>query len=140
MNEGLKALPLSTSSSTVDLASIILWERIHETQSNAGICRAASFALTNCFDFLGEPGFSSCATRDYKGFGFIKPIAGVVTDDGAFHDGLVLQQAVFNFGRRDKDAGNLQHVVSAAVIPIVTFRVDVKLISGRAPIARKSFF
>ena len=39
-----------------------------------------------------------------------------VSDDGALGHGLMLQQAILNFRRRDEDAADFQHVVGAAVI------------------------
>ena len=60
--------------------------------------------------------------------------------DGAFEYRFVLQKTVLDLRRRDKDATDFQHVVRASVIPIIAFGIDMKLITGRAPIAGKSLF
>ena len=52
----------------------------------------------------------------------------------------MLQQTVLDLRRRDEDARDFQHLVRAPVIPVVAFRVHVKLIARRAPIARESLF
>ena len=122
----------------VDLASIILWERVHELNPTR-IFVERQFRFDELLDFFGEH-FSSLATCDYERLGLNQSIAGVMTDDGAFRDRLVLQQAVFNFRRRDKNAANFQHGVSATVIPIVAVTIDMKLIAARAPIPGESFF
>jgi len=61
-------------------------------------------------------------------------------DDCAFKNCVVLQQTILNLVRRDKDAADFEHVVGAPVIPVITIRVEMKLITGRAPVAGKSLF
>ena len=76
--------------------------------------------------------------RHNERFWFHQAISIIVTDDGAFKHGLVLQQAVLDFRRRDKDAADFQHVVSASVIPVITVRVDVKLIAASCTSRRQT--
>jgi hypothetical protein len=63
-----------------------------------------------------------------------------VANDSTLQYGFVLKKTILDFCWRHVDAGYFQHVVSAAVIPVVTFLIDMKLITGSAPIARKRFF
>src|SRR3979409_1027511 len=88
----------------IDFASIILWERIDELNPTR-IFVERKFRFDELLDFFGEY-FSSFATRDYERLRFYQAVAGVVADDGAFRDRLVLQQAVLNFRGRHKDAAN----------------------------------
>jgi hypothetical protein len=58
-------------------------------------------------------------------------------DDGTFEHRFMLQQAVFDLDRRDVNARHFEHVVGAAVIPVVALAVHVKLVAGGAPVARE---
>src|ERR1700680_2833268 len=101
----------------VDLASIILWKGIDKLNPTR-IFIESELSFDELLDFFGEQ-VTSFAARDDERLWFYQAVAGVVADDSAFRDRLVLQQAVFNFRRRDKDAANFEHLVSATVIPIV---------------------
>src|SRR5687767_7940865 len=57
--------------------------------------------------------------QNYECLWLYQAVAGVVAYYGAFQDCLVLQQAIFNFRGRHKNSRDLQHVVSASVVPVV---------------------
>src|ERR1700693_2199937 len=68
------------------------------------------------------------STQYNKGLWFYQSIARVRANDSTFKNSFMLQQTIFNFRGRYKNAGHLQHVVRSAVIPVVALFVDVKLI------------
>ena len=68
--------------------------------------------------------------QDYERLWLHEPVARVVAHDRAFEHGLVLKQAVLDLRGRDEDARDFEHVVRAAVVPIITFLV---LREGHAP-------
>src|ERR1044072_2865774 len=75
--------------------------------------------------------------QDDEGFGLDEAVARVVADDRRFEHRVVSEQAVLDLRGRDEDAGDLEHVVRATVIPVVAFLVRVELVARRAPIARE---
>src|ERR1043166_1791525 len=138
-----KVLPLLLFISkklSIDFTAIVPGQRINEFDPARVLVKSQAR-----FDELLDVICNRIATlesfaRDNEGFWFYQAVPIVVTDDRAFPHGFVLQQTILNLGGPDKDAAHFQHVVGAAVIPVVAFLVDMELIARRAPVAGKRLF
>src|SRR5262249_54854129 len=60
--------------------------------------------------------------------------------DGAFGNGFVFEQTVFDFGRRDENAADFQHFVGPSAVPEIAFGVARELVARRAVIAGEGLF
>src|SRR5262245_65776084 len=86
--------------------------------------------LASHFDALRE----SLVQHDV-GRGLGQSVIILKTDDGAFTNGLVFKQTVFNLSRRNENAADLQHLVCPPAVPEIAFGVASELVARRAVIA-----
>ena len=124
----------------IDLSPVVFGQRGHEFDP-ARILVERNSRLNETLNVFGKHfAWFVPLTRHDERLWLHQSVASVVANDRALQYGFMLQQTVFNFRRRDKNTTDLQHVVGAAVVPVIAVAVDVHLVSSSAPIARESFF
>src|SRR5262249_2668992 len=108
----------------------------------------AAWIFVNCQSPLDEflqPARQLAALRE----AFVQPAVGrslgqpvfvLESDYGAFTDGLVFEQTVFDLGRRDENAADFQHLVGPPAVPEIAFGVTRELVARRAVITGEGLF